>query len=730
MLTKKTRRAETDIYRLVETSPLVKKWDAADQTMFGAVYWKPGNYTREELVHEFTCMKETGFNLVRFHTAFPEEIGPGEYNFSRTNDWFSAAKEVGIQVFFCLRDKDHNIGPLTLAKHGLDAESFENLYADDPRYAGILHDYYEALVHHVKQYPALLAYGGFGEPGPGQDKLENKEDETRFVQWLEKRYETLEALDRAWNIYPEKGKTIRSSFEEAPRIFDGIRVDQGYVNGVFRSKINYGAWRDLAEFLTQKNIDKTARAIEVIKTMDPDHPLIVGSHAFLVNPVISRWNQPLYARLGDGHFSSIHLPWNKDLVNGEIDVPVYLQARYTRDLRKGGITAAFETTGGPVQYSGGFGNAMTPGLMRRLCLSYLASGHTNIAFWTWNPRPGGWEAGEYGLTTLSGKVSSWAREAGQIGKALQQYAHELRFGDQQPQVGVVESWDTDAILQLEPNRKELMTDVASPVASGTAHQRIRARVGIVRALTNAHIPFEFVTEPEVLENEELLQRYPVLYVPHARALSDETIASLTRYAEQGGTLIADVQFGFLDPYGKLRRTGDGSMQEKLFGAYVEAIHDTRTNALSVKDVPVEGFYAELSVTDAKVIQTFSDGTPAVTEKVMGRGKAVFVGFDAARMCQKPGSPMEAVVAELCGGDKGWQCSAPLAFRIRCEKADHYFMINEGDAMRVELEASDADYTSVLSVLEQKSLGTASSVSFEMEQESALWIRCEPKEKDT
>ena len=74
------------------------------------------------------------------------------------------------------------------------------------------------------------------------------------------------------------------------------------------------------------------------------------------------------------HTTSIHLSWHFESVAGEVDLPVYLQARATRDYFKAGFTSAFETTGGAVQFSGGYGNHMDVGLMRRLCL-HLAAGN-------------------------------------------------------------------------------------------------------------------------------------------------------------------------------------------------------------------------------------------------------------------------------------------------------------------------------------------------------------------
>jgi beta-galactosidase len=709
-------------------SRILRKWNNAGTWFFGAVYWWPAAYKKQQLVDEFCRMRDTGFNLIRFHNAFPEETAEGSFDWTRTRDWFEAAAEADMKVFMCLRDHDHPIPTGLLKKHGLTPEELATVYADDLRYQALIDEYFSPLVEHTREYPHLLAYGGFGEPGAGQDMLVTEEDRRRFTAWLEAKYGSIEALNEAWNIYPGHHAFASDSFEHTLRFLDKIHIRKGQVSGVHRSQIHYAACRDLTRFLTEKELKKTEIGIAQVREMAPEVPLIIGSHNYLTNQTGWRWDHADYARLSDGHFCSLHLSWNHDLVHGEVDRPVYLQSRMTRDYHKGGITSAFETTGGPVQYSGGYGNAMSPGLMRRLVLTYLATGHTNVAFWSWNCRPGFWEAGEYGLTSLSGEITSWCTEAGKIAKAMVPYVEELRRADHEPAVAILESWDTDAILSLEPSRVELETDVNHPMAKGSAHQAVRARMGIARVLLNHHIPFEILPESECREAPALLYRYPVIYVPHARALSEDVLDRLEQYVREGGTLIADVQFAFMDPWGKLRPTGTGGRMETLFGAWPDTIHDTRTTSLQVEGIDVEGFYGDLKVTKAHVLHSYNDGTPAVTEHQLGKGRTLLIGFDAARMCQKPIQPeMERFLANLCRISKPeWESNAPLAHRLVGEQADHYFLFNDGGTLKEFTVEFPTLPTRVQQVIEHQESKPNKRLRLQIDAQSAVWIRCEKK----
>jgi len=730
-LSKEDRHVGNTAYRRFNDSQMQRRLRNECVWMIGTVYWQPGDYDPDILRNELVHMRELGFNMVRFHTAFPEEIGPGEYDFSRTDAWLDLAVDAGLKVVLAVRSHEHDVGARTLEKHGLDREAYLRAYADDPGFLAVLEDFFGAIAEHCGRHPGLCAWGGLGEPDPGDPHLSSDEDRYRFGQWLRRRYGTLGALDKAWNPYPEKGRRIVESFDTAWRLLEPIRFRYGVAICVRRSTMVYGAIRDLERFLTEKALDRTRAIVEAIHRHDAEHPVLVGSHVFLANQAAWRFDHFARGRLGDGHTCSVHLSWNQQLVRGEIDRPLYMQVRMARDAFKAGWTGAFETTGGPVQYSGGYGNHMDPGLMRRLCLIYLAAGHRNIAFWTWNSRPGGWEAGEYGLTSLSGTVTPWAREAAKVAHAIERFRLELRDADPEPQAAVLVDWDTDAILTCEPEQQDPNAG-ENPHADGTVHEAVRARIGACRALLNHHVPFEFLASSEILEEPRLTLRYPAIIAPHLRAISEDVLIALRRHVERGGTLIADVQFGFMDPCGKLRRTGPGSAREQLFGGYIDAIHHTRTTVRSVNGIEIDGFYGDLIPTTTRVLACFDDGSAAVTERRLGRGCGVLFGFDIARMCLEPGNTdLETLLAEAATtpNPPGWRCNAPLAFRLSSPPADHYFLINDSPSdMTAWLHVYDRRYRTGLAVLEDEAVPVDGVIAVPIGRRSGTWLRLELLQK--
>jgi len=716
------REAAQHAFIALNDSAMQRRLRAEHATFYAPVYWQPGDFDREHVVAEFRRMLELGFDTVRLHIEMPHETAPGCFEFSYLDAWLDMAAEAGIGV--CLHTIESLRHPTAalLAEAGMSLRDFQAGHLDDQK-KGLLERTIAPIVQHVRNHPSLRVLAVGGEPGVDQNDLAHDADKAAFAEWLRARYGTLDALDAAWNIYPVRGRHLVSSFDTAWRILEGFKVDALFT-GVHRANQNYGAGRDLLRFLTDKTLARQSEKIRIVRKYDNVHPLIIGSHQLLSNQPAMRWDIGQWARLADLHFCSLHPSWHFDLVHGELDRMVYAQARMTRDYFKNGWTSCFETVGGPVQYSGGYGNAMTEGLMRRLTLAYLAAGNLNFAFWTWNPRPGGWEAGEYGLTSLSGKITPWARTAGLVASCARKYASELWTATDEPHVGLLESWDTDAIFNFEPERHDLKDDVGG-FAAGTRFQSVRARVGIHRALQNNHLPYEVLTTQELLEG--IACRYNLIYMPHARAVSEPVMHALIDYVHRGGRLIADVPFSFMDEHGKLRWPGPESLQAKLFGAWIDNIHDARTAPKRVDNAHIAGFYADLELAGASAVATFEDGRPAITEHQLGKGTAALVGFDPGRECLRPGNlAMESHIARLCavGYAPAWSCDAPMAYRRRSPQADHYFLLNDGDEATFRLAFGGKIPTSLVDVLTGETLQPAAELSITIPSGSGLWLRAE------
>lgn len=703
------------------------------------VFFHPEPIERQALEAEFSRIRDCGFDSVRYHhfmdpTArlVPTFKNPA-LDFADADIWLDAAAATGIKIIFHIDTLVPNPGAL-----------FSDTRARDE------------TVRRYRHHPGLLFWAAFGEPH-GTRLVPEESDGEEFARWLRERYRTVDDLEAAWNVY-SRGATLVRDFDEAWRVA-GYHQEADDINGVNRALRSYGAQRDARRFFTERAMDSPIEFIKGVRALDPDHDFLVGSHQLFLNQPSLGWDIREWAQLAPLFGTSIHLSWHFEPVGGEVTVPVYLQARYTRDANPWGTTGAYETTGGPVQHSGGYGNHMDRRLMRRLILSYIAAGNDSVAFWTWNGRPGGWEAGEYGLVGLSGKVTDWGVEAGRLSRALLAFAPELAGeanGDAgtpyrdvvgEPVAGVLLSWDSQAIQTLEPERHDLKRE-ASELSSGSKMSTSRGWIGTSRAMVEGQVPFRyFHVEQEAYLDPTVV---PVLVAPYLRALTDEHLQVLHRYVERGGTLIADCTFGYYDRWGRLRVPGKDTPQVELFGGWIDAVHDNRTGRKGFRGERVARFYGTVEVAGASPIAWFDDGSVAATSFCIGKGEAILVGFEFGEPCVASADNAvgrflrDRVRAAL---PAAWSSTVATTYRRRTAGAgrrpaggaptcgagcvDHYFIINDGPATDCVVRSFDRVYESAEVVVADLDVGDIGNrvvcdrhgaITCFVAADSAQWIR--------
>jgi beta-galactosidase len=304
----------------------------------------------------------------------------------------------------------------------------------------------------------------------------------------------------------------------------------------------------------------------------------------------------------------------------------------------------------------------------------LAAGLKGVGIWCWNPRDKGWEIGEYSLTDFTGKPTSRARATGAIARACEQYRFELWEAYDQPQVGILYSWENDAAFaRLSYGGYPL------PRLEEYSHYPAWARIGAMRALINGCVPFELVTDRNLKDG--LAARYRTIYVPHTICLEEEVVELLRAYVEAGGRLVVDSPSLLIRANdGTLFNTRQGSSFEQMMGLEIANLQSTFNYPLSFRGQPLKGFFTDVNVTTATVMESFQDGRPAVLTHRCGRGTTAFVTFEASFMCHKPGTTsIETFLTELLldGQPPAYSVDRPiLAYRRVAPAADHFFLLND------------------------------------------------------
>lgn len=714
-----------DLYDKINETPMQRKLREIAPMPIGAVFIHWPSMTEDDIRRHFRTMRELGFTNLKGIMAAPpmaderlstlaleEGLTPWFYD---TGGWElptpQLCESLGIPNGLSMDDvlahpkmKAHQVNLMRqrIANHAADArrgvhrnQGFLPAEADPNAVPGVVNS-------------------------PEGTKLAT-ESVPHFVKWLQQQYGTVDELKKAWN----SGSSSVGMPTRTWTSWDDVTA------GVLQ--VNHREFRHLRDILRFKSDVKLARLRARVQdnlTADSHAPMRAGGEISIFLPHVS-WGIDMegYAEImaeGGAFYPSMHPGWHLEEVNFELLRPTYMQASMCVDWSKGIWSAPFESSGGPQWWSGGGkvpfvpevreqqpAFTMTDGTLTQMIMTYMGAGFKGFGLWCWNPRDAGWEAGEYALCDRNHEVTPRAVQVGRIGKAMRQYRRELWNAHKEPWVGVLQDWENDAMWAA----------LATPGRDRYKMEPIKARIGVARALINANVPWEHVTFRQLKKG--LAPRYPAIYLPAVMCISDALMDIFTDYVQQGGRLVMDMPGAWLNEFGHLLPTQRGSKFERLFGCVLHEYGYTSNHTARIDGVAIEGFTATVTPTTARVAASY-EGYPvatAITENPLGRGTAVLLGAAAALGCYRPGNtPLEALLVEYALGStpKPFTCGGAIVYRLAGPGVDHYYLINEGPARRVELRIAAWTYTSCVDAVtgEEVQLGS----SMELPPFSARWLR--------
>ena len=717
----------TQLYWKLNQTPMQDKLRALKPFPVGVVYYQQRGDNLDSARKQFKIIHDLGFNALK-QVQLKAPNNPKDFE----KQVFNAALDEGISPWYYGMAGWENITQNLLNKLNITIPlSSENMQEIQRQQTMI--DYQTQFMREriAKLDKKPSGFKGLGEPGRNYPYISERLL-PYFAKWLEKQYGNIDKLREAWNDgYVEKLEV--KSFEEAAILMKANGEDE-YGNSKGNLSQDFRRFRDAMRFQADLVIDGYNEAMKEFQKWDKDEPERTGGHQIFENQALNSWDMEAQAKaaaVGGSFYCSIHLAHHFFLTKDEIFLPVYMQSRHVADMFKGGWAAIWESTGGPTQWSGHNGYTVNEKTIRQLMLTYLATGQKGIGFWMWNSRGEGWEAGEYALTNLQGDVSPRAIEAGKISKIIQNQRFELWEALDEPLVGVFYSWENEAILgRLSMGAYPLNTPVYETNRDKMFRQyHQQARIGISRALINENIPFEYITERDL--ESGLAGRYPIIYLPYVYALDEKMLPLLRKYVEEGGRLVADVPLLGMDNYGRLNKYKKGDAFEKLFGFQITDYYFTTNSPQSIYDMPVSGQFADIKITTADNLGTLSKGSPLLLQNRVGKGTTLVINCEASKMVFKPGNVVmeKWLIMQTVGrlrpefeviGEKNCK-----VFRRASPKADHYFIINDGENETITLQSESLRYKSATDLLDNNSVNVnGGKVVVKVPAGSGTWIRCE------
>ncbi|MCD7907607.1 MAG: beta-galactosidase [Clostridium sp.] len=587
--------------------------------LYGAQYYRPPFPGRECWRRDLAHMRELGFNCVKHWAVWNWiEREPGKFDFSELDELVALSKEYGLQVvvntvpegapYWTWEGDEEDLyrtadgqrvaygGPANLPSGG-----WPGLCMDKPEFAALTAAFIEETARHFADEPGVIAIDVWNEPHlePMYDYRSNmlcycRHSRAAFRRWLREKYASLDELNRAWY----RTYVSWDQVEPPPR---------------------FGTWADMLDWrrFWLDNLAGWLRLrVAAAKRGAPGKK--VQTHVAYSGILGNRIVGGLGNELGDEFLLAREVDWfglssfPKWLMGPDNAYRHLIHNEMVAEAARGKLFYQVELQGGAGKPGLLGGEVPTPEDVKIWNWNTAAAGGKGTVYWQYAPEPAGVESPGFGLTGFAGQDTprslAAAESAGRLNRP------ELEGAVRIPAVNAVYVSRSSDLLTFASERREEMY-------AGSLS-------GVFRAAYERGIPARFLHEDYIEDLETQGVRF--LYLPLPLVLSERETEILARFVEHGGTLVSEACPGLYRPDGLLDQ--EGSALKRLFGLThreIQGIRDWGMVCARMEDgVEFAGkWYRQLADpgADVRVLARFEDGEAAVTERPLGKGRAVWIG---------------------------------------------------------------------------------------------------------
>jgi beta-galactosidase len=596
-------------------APMMSRLDASSPAAWGA---------------DLDSIKATGFNTVKtwvdWSTAEPQR---GVFNFRNLDLLMRLAgdRELSVIIQVYLDSAPDWIGrqfpdSRFVDRSGvvIDSQSAPGYCID---YAAVRHEivsFLEALSRDANRFPALYGWDVWSEPHvinwADFSWLKDPEfcfcraTQSRFRQWLQVKYGTLDALNAAWyRQFTSWGQV------QAPR---------------FSTILSYTDYIDWRAFIDDKLAGDLKTRIDAIRSADQVHP--ITSHADapgLFTEPTDGYGEPddwKMSSTADFYGTSIYpkhsessRPWPWWMLAAGLDFTRSAGHAFGKGFWIGELQAGQGATGMRIA------DPVTPQDEEFWMWQAVAHGARETATYAWYPMSSGFESNGYGLIHLDGTITDRARAAGKTAALIE--ANSTRINASGPAAAQV------AIVY---DRLSYMVGGRQPSPSTLGNAERDSLLGLYRAFLEEHTPVDFVS----LSSSDLanLARYRIVFLPYPVMLPQSAASLIREYIHGGGTVVAEARLAWNDERGRASPVIPGFGLDRVFGARESLIRpeekpeiaiqpDAGLPGLSSGQVsPGAAFEEQLEpASDARTLAKFRSGAAAIVSHRFGSGTAILAG---------------------------------------------------------------------------------------------------------
>jgi beta-galactosidase GanA len=589
--------------------------------VFGTQYYRPPFPDQNAWEADLSLIAATGFNTVKLWAVWSWiERTEGAFYFDDLDALMDLCGGKGLQTVINIIPEG---APYWLERLHADSRYTSNegakldfsgaanmpsggwpgLCRDKPEVAELANRFLMQVARRYGSHPTLIALDVWNEPhlDPAFDYPDKlfcycRYSQQRFVAWLQRKYGSLEQLNRAWY--------------RAYSSWDDVTAPVRF--GTYPDMIDWRLFwlENHARWLEERvRVVKKVASHQVTMTHVPFSGYFGGTGTGGLGVTLT--DEFLLAEKVDRFGLTSFPKWlmQNDFVRHLTNVELVASAAGAKQFWQ----SELQSGGG---LWGGFGSPVaTPDEIRLWNWNSLAGGAKGVLYWQWKPEPSGLEAPGFGLTDLDGGPSERTAAAGEIAR---------RFRDEERLPGAE---PVQAVNGIYVSR----TTALFAFAAGRSDSLYAASLyGAYREFFQERIPVRFV------HGDKLRGVYAtglrMLYVPAALALSHDEHHRLIEFVKLGGTLVIEAATGLFDQTGTIQPANP--LVKEVAGLWSQIVesHDwipvrwTASNNSRGKFLGryYKQFFRSLAP-DVEVLAYFETGEPAVCLRAVGEGRLVWVG---------------------------------------------------------------------------------------------------------
>ncbi len=573
------------------------------QMLYGGDY-NPEQWPREIWQEDMRMFNLAGINSATVNVFSWAKLQPSEevYDFSELDDIVDMLAKEGKQIVLATSTAAL---PAWLVKRYPEVSRTDyegrrhkfgqrhNACPNSPVYQHYARELASRLAQRYGQNENVVCWHVNNEYG-GECYCENCEK--AFRVWLRKKYKTIEALNKAWNL-SFWGHTIYD--------WDEIVLPNALSEGLEGDKTAFaGISIDYMRFNSDSILNNFKMERDAIRQYDKDTPITTNLMGTFKGLDYFKWAKEMDIVSWD-NYPGYDTPWGMtalrhDLMRGLKDEPFMLM----------------EQTPSQQNWQP-YNSLKRPGQMRAQSYQTIAHGADTIQFFQLRRSVGGCEKFHGAVIAHAGSENTRVfREISQLGEELKKAGGTISGSRNEARVGIMFDWDNYWALEYTsgPNKDLMYVD-----------QIFR----FYEYFYNKNIAVDMIPVDADLGKYDLVAA-PVLYM-----VKEGVAEALEEYVAAGGTLVTGVMSGIVDQSDNVHLGGYPGPLRKLAGIWAEeidALAPEQSNEIVFKDglreqcnMLCDIIHLEGAKDIAQYGSDFYAGTPAVTENNFGKGCTCYVG---------------------------------------------------------------------------------------------------------